>query len=77
MNMSNYRYTIIIPHKNIPMLLQRMLDSIPQREDLQVIIVDDNSDPQAVDFRTFPGLIDPMQRSILQKRAEKLATLEM
>ena len=57
--MSNYRYTIIIPHKNIPMLLQRMLDTIPLRDDLQVIIVDDNSDPQVVDFNMFPGVERP------------------
>ena len=35
-------YSIIIPHKNIPDLLQRCLDSIPRREDVQ-IIDDDNS----------------------------------
>jgi len=37
-------YTIIIPHKNIPHFLVRCLDSIPLREDVQVIVVDDNSD---------------------------------
>lgn len=51
-----YNFTIIIPHKNIPNLLQRCLDSIPQREDLQIIIVDDNSDSNIVDFSHFPGL---------------------
>lgn len=49
-------YTFIIPHKDIPDLLQRCLDSIPQREDVQVIVVDDNSDPEKVDFVHFPGL---------------------
>lgn len=53
--MSSYNYTIIIPHKNIPNLLQRCLSSIPEREDVQVIIVDDNSDPSKVDFTNFPG----------------------
>lgn len=48
-------YSIIIPHKNIPKLLQRCLDSIPQREDLEIIIVDDNSDPRIVNFDKFPG----------------------
>ena len=51
-----YKYSVIIPHKNIPELLQRCLDSIQQREDLQVIIVDDNSDAKVVDFSRFPGL---------------------
>jgi glycosyltransferase involved in cell wall biosynthesis len=52
---NNYNFSIIIPHKNIPKLLQRCLDSIPQRDDLEVIVVDDNSDPQIVDFENFPG----------------------
>lgn len=52
-------YSIIIPHKNIPDLLQRCLDSIPRRDDIQIIIVDDNSNPQKVDFENFPGLGDP------------------
>lgn len=52
-------YSIIIPHKNIPELLQRCLDSIPRRDDIQIIIVDDNSNPQIVDFEKFPGLGDP------------------
>lgn len=53
-NMS-FLYTIIIPHKNIPTLLQRCLDSIPPRMDVQVIVVDDNSSPDIVDFSHFPG----------------------
>lgn len=51
-----FAFTIIIPHKNIPDLLQRCLDSIPQRDDIQIVIVDDNSDPDIVDFEHFPGL---------------------
>ena len=49
-------FSIIIPHHNIPNLLQRCLDSIPERDDLEVIIVDDNSSTSKVDFQTFPGL---------------------
>lgn len=37
-------YSFIIPHHNCPKLLNRLLDSIPQREDIEVIVVDDNSD---------------------------------
>ena len=36
--------TVIIPHRNIPDLLNRCLDSIPSRSDLQIIVVDDCSD---------------------------------
>lgn len=48
-------YSIIIPHKNTPKLLQRCLDSIPQRGDIEVIVVDNNSSPDVVDFDHFPG----------------------
>lgn len=48
-------YTIIIPHKDSPDLLQRCIDSIPQRDDLQIIIIDDCSSPSKVDFNKFPG----------------------
>lgn len=43
-------YTVIIPHKNIPELLLRCINSIPERDDLQIIVVDDNSSPAIVDF---------------------------
>jgi glycosyltransferase involved in cell wall biosynthesis len=55
-NINIINYTIIIPHKNIPTLLERCLCSIPLRDDIQVIVVDDNSDPSIVDFNNFPGL---------------------
>lgn len=41
--MSNIRYSIIIPHYNTPDLLLRCLESIPEQDDIQVIVVDDNS----------------------------------
>lgn len=39
----NTLFSIIIPHYNIPDLLMRCLKSIPVSEDIQVIVVDDNS----------------------------------
>lgn len=39
-------YSIIIPHKNSTVLLERCLRSIPCRKDVQVIVVDDNSENQ-------------------------------
>lgn len=39
-----YNYSFIIPHKNCPVLLARCVNSIPHREDIQIIVVDDNSD---------------------------------
>ena len=52
--MAVINYSVIIPHKNIPVLLQRCLDSIPVRDDIQVIVVDDDSSPDIVDFDHFP-----------------------
>lgn len=51
-----FNYSIIIPHYNNAKDLQRCLDAIPDREDVQVIVVDDNSDPTKVDFDHFPGV---------------------
>ena len=53
--MENTTYTVIVPHKDTPDLLQRCMNSIPQRDDVQIIVVDDNSDPNIVDFNNFPG----------------------
>lgn len=41
--MNEITYSIIIPHKNDPDLLNRCLLSIPQRNDIQIIVIDDNS----------------------------------
>ena len=51
-----FNYSIVIPHYNNTEDLRRCLDSIPDRDDVQVIIVDDNSDPAKVDFEHFPGI---------------------
>ena len=45
-----YRYTIIIPHYNIIDLLGRALSSIPDRADIQIIVVDDNSGIKQSEF---------------------------
>lgn len=47
-------YTIIIPHRNSVDLLAYCLASIPVRNDVQVIVIDDNSDAEKVDFDYFP-----------------------
>ena len=60
-------YSIIIPSRNIPDLLQRALDSIPRRKDVQVIVIDDASDPSTVDFSLYPGLGDPRFELIFLK----------
>lgn len=39
-------YTFIIPHKNSHELLYRCINSIPVRDDIQIIVIDDNSENQ-------------------------------
>lgn len=41
-------YSIIIPHKNSAQLVHRLLQSIPKRTDLEVIVVDDTSDSSEI-----------------------------
>lgn len=53
--MHEFNFSFIIPHKNIPHLLHRCISSIPKRSDIQIIIIDDNSDNTIVDFQNFPG----------------------
>lgn len=53
------RYTVIIPHYNIPSLLKRCLLSIPIREDIQIIIVDDCSANINSDIEKYNLLFNP------------------
>ena len=59
MIMKNINFSFVIPHKNTPDLLNRCVKSIPSRRDIEIIIVDDASDEQIVDFSTYPGKEDP------------------
>lgn len=44
----SYKYTIVIPHYNLPEGLRLCLESIPCRPDLQVIVVDDASNDETI-----------------------------
>lgn len=44
----NFTYSISIPHYNSSLLLKRMLKSIPERDDIQVIVVDDGSSEEHI-----------------------------
>ena len=48
MEQKRYFASLIIPHHDIPILLRRCLASIPRRDDLQVIVVDDHSDEKYI-----------------------------
>ncbi|MBO4828512.1 MAG: glycosyltransferase family 2 protein [Fibrobacter sp.] len=47
------KFSIIIPHKNILNLLLRCVESIPSRNDLEIIIIDDNSNLNESEFSIF------------------------
>ena len=55
----NPSFSIIIPHKGIPDLLMRCLKSIPVSEDIQVIVVDDNSADADTYLERYPELSRP------------------
>lgn len=59
MNKENIYYTFIIPHYNIPKLLVRCINSIPVREDVQVIVVDDCSPDADKYLKKYPELSRP------------------
>lgn len=63
-------YTVLIPHKNQPKLLQKCINSVPLRKDVQIIIVDDNSDPGIVNFDNFPGKDNPMVEVYFTKESK-------
>ncbi|MGS2738016.1 glycosyltransferase family 2 protein [Sinomicrobium sp. M5D2P17] len=67
MKPNKIKISIIVPHYNVPALLQRCIDSIPQRDDLEVIIVDDKSSAELVDFDNFPGKNRDNVRVFFQK----------
>lgn len=68
--MAMINFTIVIPHKNIPELLVRCLNSIPIRDDVQVIVVDDNSDDTDTYFEKFPELLRPNVELYLTKEGK-------
>lgn len=49
-------YSIIIPTKDIPHLLARCVASIPDREDVEIIVIDDYSNRKQVDYSIIPEL---------------------
>lgn len=47
-----YNLSIIIPHFNSPKLLEKLITTIPEKEDIQVIVVDDNSTKELEEYNT-------------------------
>ena len=53
-------FSVIIPHYDILDLLMRCLKSIPVSEDIQVIVVDDNSADADTYLDRYPELSRPL-----------------
>ena len=67
---NNIVFSVIIPHKNCPDLLCKCINSIPNRDDIEIIVVDDNSSQEIVDFKNFPG-IDRKNLKIIFDKSNK------
>ena len=50
MSRSGYQYTVIVPHYNSAEKLARLVTSIPERQDIEVVVVDDLSDAAQVEL---------------------------
>lgn len=48
-----YKYSVIIPHKNSMPLLLRCVKSIPEHDDIEVLVIDDNSDVDQNEWNSF------------------------
>lgn len=62
--------SIIIPHHNIPNLLERCLASIPETNEIEIIVIDDNSSSDIVDFEKFPGQAKSNVTTIFSKEGK-------
>lgn len=65
-----YLLTIIIPTRNLFVLLTRCLDSMPRRSDIQIIVVDDASVMTQEERTAYPGLDDPNVEVIFTTKAK-------
>ena len=50
-------YTIIIPHYRSVDTLRRLLSSIPDRNDIQILVIDDNSNLNEDEFKQLPSFV--------------------
>lgn len=65
------RYSFLIPFWNLEhWMLRRMLDSIPHRDDVEILLLDNASD--ILEKEHFPGLGDPNTRVIFQSERKSV-----
>ena len=71
---TSYHYSIIIPHKNTPRLLERCLCSIPTWDEIQIIIIDDNSNSDLSIFLIFRETAEKIRKSCSLRREKEQDT---
>ena len=65
---TSYHYSIIIPHKNTPRLLERCLCSIPTWDEIQIIIIDATAIPNLSIFLIFRETAEKIRKSCSLRR---------
>ena len=68
---TNVELTIIIPHFNTPDSLKRLLDSIPQRESIQIVVIDDKSTLYKEGYENLKGDEKYQHVTFLDNKTEK------
>lgn len=53
--MQDVKLSIVIPHYNRPKLLEKLLDTIPNLDEIEVIVVDDKSNKWVENYKTLIG----------------------
>lgn len=56
--MNEIQISIIVPHYNTPDSLMKLLDSIPLQKDVEVLVVDDNSNVDLTELKRYIGKRD-------------------
>lgn len=60
--MKGIQVSIVIPHYNTPDSLIRLIESIPANEEIQIVIVDDNS---TVDLTSLQDFLEKQQKNVV------------
>ena len=65
--MPEIMYSIVVPHRNQLGFLRRCVESIPKRDDIQIIVVDDNSDISDEDWTKFRNDFDYIELELTKE----------
>lgn len=66
------KLSIIIPHYNTPKLLKKLLNSIPQSDEIEVIVIDDNTDKYHKEYNELVNTYDNQNVLFMTKDEQKM-----